>query len=547
MRKFSILALLTLLIFGSQTTPTLAFVKPVPNGECSNLGYFGIADGKMMTCVQSGSKMLWKLESNVIAGGHCSWWVPGDTSTWAELQLFLNGSWKTQLYPIAFTPGPSCDRANKSRSSIPWIALPNKIAEGTKFRWLKGKSGSDGHGGRAFAEAYADPTVVYSSKAMKSPSLKLYTAIVAPIEGPHVYAISHKAGATTSTQAGFKAPNPISLPVPQNGSITFSNVLDHISEIPQVAWQRVQDIISSNTPSDVPTDIFLGPTTRLDVAGGVSAFQAILHRDQRLWSGFSQSPYYSVYIYNAHDEPWAENKLTTVFKSKGYESGATAGPLNSMRNACKPAVVNGKTMSANTNCQGGNSGAVLNSNDSHMEFAQPNVYQKDYSEIVAHEYIHAVQAAQWINSPYCKNASGGGCFRSDMANRLFSSCWIYEGQPVVIGFMVAKTEYQSYLDLRQNWAPSITGLPDFTAATIRKYLFESQAGASCKGPEIGAAAVEALIAIGGPQATMSIFALGAEGQNFETAFQNIYGISWSDASTILSRVIAAEYINFTPH
>jgi hypothetical protein len=53
--------------------------------------------------------------------------------------------------------------------------------------------------------------------------------------------------------------------------------------------------------------------------------------------------------------------------------------------------------------------------------------------------------------------------------------------------------------------------------------------------------IEALVAIGGPQATMALFALGAEGQNFPTAFKNVYGISWSEASTILSKVLAAEY------
>jgi hypothetical protein len=43
---------------------------------------------------------------------------------------------------------------------------------------------------------------------------------------------------------------------------------------------------------------------------------------------------------------------------------------------------------------------------------------------------------------------------------------------------------------------------------------------------------------------MALYALGAEGQDFSTAFKNVYGISWSDASTILSKVLAAEYATF---
>jgi len=64
------------------------------------------------------------------------------------------------------------------------------------------------------------------------------------------------------------------------------------------------------------------------------------------------------------------------------------------------------------------------------------------------------------------------------------------------------------------------------------------------GYTVGAAATEALIAIAGPQATMALYALGAQGQDFPTAFQNVFGISWSDASTILSKVLAAEYATF---
>ena len=44
---------------------------------------------------------------------------------------------------------------------------------------------------------------------------------------------------------------PITLPIPQSAdpnAITFANVLDHVSEIPTVAWTRVQKTIAANTP-----------------------------------------------------------------------------------------------------------------------------------------------------------------------------------------------------------------------------------------------------------------------------------------------------------
>jgi hypothetical protein len=45
---------------------------------------------------------------------------------------------------------------------------------------------------------------------------------------------------------------------------------------------------------------------------------------------------------------------------------------------------------------------------------------------------------------------------------------------------------------------------------------------------------------------MAIYSLGAEGEDFPTAFQHVYGISWSEASTILSNVLASEYATYGP-
>jgi hypothetical protein len=98
-----------------------------------------------------------------------------------------------------------------------------------------------------------------------------------------------------------------------------------------------------------------------------------------------------------------------------------------------------------------------------------------------------------------------------------------------------------------------TTITDYTQASLKDYLY-NQSAPSCyqNGPlyrlgySVGALTTEALVAIAGPQSTMALFALAAEGQDFQTAFRSVYGISWSEASTILSKVLAAEYATFGP-
>jgi hypothetical protein len=61
------------------------------------------------------------------------------------------------------------------------------------------------------------------------------------------------------------------------------------------------------------------------------------------------------------------------------------------------------------------------------------------------------------------------------------------------------------------------------------------------GYSVGYAAVEVLVAIGGPQSTLALYTLCARGEKWDTAFKSVYGISWDEGATVLSQVLAAQY------
>jgi len=375
---------------------------------------------------------------------------------------------------------------------------------------------------------------------------------------------SQSEAGSAEQQASFTAPIPITLPVSQNGPITFTNVVEKFADIPETAWTNVQDVIAANPASaPVSNEVHVGPNTKIDVAGGLPRIQDILLLSQRLWSGFTQNSTFFMLMYNAQDEPWAEKDWQTFATEKNYFANVISEETKRIAGNCQESSAPGVFSGPPVNCRGANSTAITNSDEASFTFGQggKGAAEDPYvvgGGIVGHEYTHAVQAAQWIKNPssYCTEESQEpSCFRSWSSNWGFSPCWIFEGLPNSVGPMIVSETFTKYQDFRKNlpFGQGPTTVTDYTEISLKKYLFE-QSNSTCYqdgnlyalGYTVGALTTEALVAIAGPQATMALYALGAQGQDFETAFKKVYGISWSEASTILSKVLAKEYSTFGP-
>ena len=387
----------------------------------------------------------------------------------------------------------------------------------------------------------------------------------APAQAPAPMKSAAPDAPAAPTKAAFKAPIPITLPVAQNGTITFANVLDHVPEIQKTAWQRVQDVIAANSATfknSTKNVVHVGPNTQLDVVGGMTRIQQVLTNAEKLFSGFSQVKNFYLLMYNAQDEPWAEKDWTTTGNENKYFTGDIKGEIHRIAGNCQETLSPGVFKGTPSNCRGADSSAIANSDDAILTFGQGgkgagNDTMVTTGGIVGHEYNHSVQAAQWIGNPkvYCtEQTNSPNCFRSANANS-FAPCWLIEGQGNSIGWASAAETYEIYTSMTKNrpynQGPSI--ITDYTQPSLRNYLYNQKPNECIAsgdiyrlGYSVGGQAVEILTAIAGPQSTMALYALGASGEDFPTAFQNVYGISWSDASTILSKVLAAEYATFGP-
>jgi len=355
----------------------------------------------------------------------------------------------------------------------------------------------------------------------------------------------------------FKAPIPISLPAAQTGPINFTNAVDKVEEIPGAAWTNVQNTIASYQPVSIPTTFYVGPTTKLDVIGGQPRIQEIIDREAQLWYGFSNTTLYAIYVYNAEDVPAAVKQFLSDYASKGYDNSDpeySAGAIRDIAGNCQQTDAPGQFSDAVSVCGGANSGSYPSSTDSYLLLGQTGINEdSDFTTdgVIGAQFFAVTQAAQWFATPDC----GEGCSGPSNSSVDFSPCWLNAGGAHSVGPMVSSNTLEDYLTYRKilPYSQGPTTVTDYTQTSLQNYLV-NQTPSTCYqngdiyslGYTVGALASEALVAIAGPQAMMALFSLGAEGQDFPTAFMNVYGISWSDASVILSKVVAKEYEKFGP-
>lgn len=356
------------------------------------------------------------------------------------------------------------------------------------------------------------------------------------------------------TKTRSKNKVPITLPVSQNGTITFANAADNYAQIPQVAWKRVQDVIAANPEISIPTTIHIGPNTKADLPVITNS----LNRLYKLFSGFDLFESYFGIVYNAKDLEWAQADAGKLFQAQGIKGFLTRSQSYKQQSSAG-CEMNGSTA---VNCSGGMALTFKDggSNVGGSFYGVENTYvgngkSRDFwteSEKfsgpmtqVTHEGTHNFQFSQFFITPFKKGQNTA----ADISH-VFTPWWFSEGQANGLGIPAFVDNYQSYLNVRsQNTTrrpDSRAKVPVFTAEGMKSFLKTYQV----TGPEnsnwslsysIGYSAVEALIAIGGPQSTMALYALGGNGENWETAFKNVYGISWDEGATVLGKVLAAQY------
>jgi len=352
---------------------------------------------------------------------------------------------------------------------------------------------------------------------------------------------------TPSADPYAKLTIPITLPVAQTGAITFANAAANYAQIPQTAWQRVQDVIAANPDNNFKTTIHIGPNTK----ASLNAINTALDRINKLFAGFRHVGEYWGIVYNAQDVKWAQGDAYDFFKSANYKGFITNKDAIKQQSeaGCE---INGSTI---VQCGGGmavdlkdggtDAGGAFYGVQSDGDYWSDGTKNVGPMTQVNHEAMHNYQNAQFFYTPL-----GKGQFISSQLMHAATPWWFSEGQANGIGISTFMENFNDYSRVRNDTVTRSPGSratkPAFTEEGLKAFLN----GTEIASPEnnnwmlaysIGYATVETLIAIGGPQSTLAIYTLAAKGEDWPTAFKHVYGISWDEASTILAKVLAAEY------
>jgi hypothetical protein len=359
--------------------------------------------------------------------------------------------------------------------------------------------------------------------------------------------------ATATTAASkFTAKIPMSLPVSQNGAITFANAASNFAKIPEQAYANVQAAIAAGSEGPINVSVSIGPTTNTTqdvILNGIK-------RELKLFSGFTIPTKLQAIAYNAADTAWAEAEWTNVASKYPF----TNNPKNYLPLVTQSCEMSGKTP---VNCGGGMAFMVPGSDAKFIfygvengNFWTPNPPDYQTATQVNHEMTHAIQFAQFEG---VKMHAGDNVI-TDTAHRAYP-CWLSEGQANALGLSIFIPNFNSYSEVRDRTVTNLINpgqqnpFPDYSAASFTNFLtnqepftgpnspgcYQPGTGMYQAGYSVGFAATEALIAIGGPQATMALIAKGAEGATWSEAFKAVYGISWAEGAEVLGKVLAAEY------
>ena len=315
------------------------------------------------------------------------------------------------------------------------------------------------------------------------------------------------------------SPEPAAVKVPAMPT-SFADLDENYQGIPYATWEKIQNNLALHKSTDLKISFQFGPTTPQRYPNQWTIDAVTL--GSRVMAAQKQPAEVKFVQYNKEDVPWART-----------EASKYVSPFNLGINYSDQAA----EKCAGIDCDG----AVTNmTNDIALVLvgvANPvnrfNI-QKFNGQNDLHEYTHAVQ---------------GMIFKGKTTTppSVMSPCWFAEGQPQAVSIPTVAKSADDYVKIRKGWITDNRWvLKDYEPETIQQFLKDNMK-VPCPGStysmlfSLGYIVMDALVAVGGIDKTFDVLTARADGLSFEEAFKKVYGISWDEASLVLSKAASKVY------
>lgn len=349
----------------------------------------------------------------------------------------------------------------------------------------------------------------YKYTCIKSGKKLVWSKGVKVVVTPTPIASPTQTPSATATPTPTPTPSATPTPTPKpsaNATLapasikSFTELPARVSDIKFLAWTAIQKAIDTSSVQDSPIEIKVDANTTKFSNKTSEAVMLV----QRVFHG-SKLPTKAWMIYYTATDQASNNWAASEF-SKLMGVTSTSNSLSPRANLSNEAVV---------------------------PLSLPNDDFTKSGGTEAHEYLHAVQFAQFVGSnksPYVAPRwlfEGGGQFIQDFT--MYGSNyqeWVLKTS----GSQLKTYDLKFFEDFLTYNFPIING-PDgdpwfYTSAWPNQRVYD-----------VGALVYQVLIAVNGPTPVMSLFKDMSVTGNFDISFKNVYGISWSDAKPLVAKAI----------
>ena len=287
---------------------------------------------------------------------------------------------------------------------------------------------------------------------------------------------------------------------------SFDDLVQNYEGIAYAAWSKSNAAITAATDVAPIFKALTGPNTTLAFKNPASAYDLVA----RLYSGYKSTSAMTVLSFSYDDRDWAQEQMKQLQPKSTWQ------------------WITETACATRAKCWGG--GMFTDEKANGLLVITTEVLDDNHlsGTLDAHEYLHAIQQNQMGRPTVWPEPSD------------WPPAWYREGQATFA--QNASIYYQSfdlYLKNRKSISTELYRDSTITSEWIQEFFVTNQPS-SWFNYDLGAMLVEGLTALKGPGSTMEIWKLMGTGSSFESAFEKVYGISFTKALPIMSKAIALE-------